>query len=90
MQMMKYGLIALVVMAMMLPAMPSQAANNRAKKQPLIERINSSMEKSRRVRENKAKLREMKKRSAEQQQQRKLLQQDNPPSQPVQAPEPQP
>ena len=62
---MKYAVA--VCMAMVLAVMPTQAAS-KIKKRTVIERINDSMEKSRRVRENKKKARQLKKQEAERKQ----------------------
>ena len=64
---MKYAVAACMAMVMVLAVMPTQAAS-KIKKRTVIERINDSMEKSRRVRENKKKARQLKKQEAERKQ----------------------
>ena len=64
MKKMKYAVAVCMAMVMVLAVMPTQAAS-KIKKRTVIERINDSMEKSRRVRENKKKARQLKKQEAE-------------------------
>lgn len=64
---MKYAVAVCMAMVMVLAVMPTQAAS-KIKKRTVIERINDSMEKSRRVRENKKKARQLKKQEAERKQ----------------------
>ena len=64
---MKYAVAVCMAMVMVLAVMPTQAAS-KIKKRTVIERINDSMEKSRRVRESKKKARQLKKQEAERKQ----------------------
>ena len=64
---MKYAVVVCMAMVMVLAVMPTQAAS-KIKKRTVIERINDSMEKSRRVRESKKKARQLKKQEAERKQ----------------------
>ena len=67
MKKMKYAVAVCMAMVMVLAVMPTQAAS-KIKKRTVIERINDSMEESRRVRENKKKARQLKKQEAERKQ----------------------